>query len=163
MTDDNKDGTTGNGVEVSVSPSDIVTVAQAAARLGRSVRTVKRWIASGKLATVDVGGRRYVQLAGLSPGGTNAYDTRGHMTHAEPDAVQVLKDTIRRQDAVIAHLQGEVTGLRETVDRVTRMLPGAQIVPPAGQSRGARWLWALLILAIGAGLGVVGGLLWLRW
>ena len=46
---------------------EVVEPAEAARRLGRSLRTVERWMKSGALAVVPVGAARYVRLPPGTP------------------------------------------------------------------------------------------------
>ena len=140
--------------------SDIVTVAEAAIRLGKSDRTIRRMIAAGKLATVTIGGALCVQLAGLDTpdkvtgASVHVADKTGqsdrHMSDTEAEA---LRDTIRRQD-------GEISYLRAMLDRVTLMLPApGQNVTQAAQdpreSQGRRQpllhtvlFWIVVVFAV---------------
>jgi excisionase family DNA binding protein len=45
--------------------SDIVTIPEAAVRLGKSERTIRRMLSAGKLNAVEIGGKACVQLAGI--------------------------------------------------------------------------------------------------
>lgn len=47
--------------------AEAVTPAEAARRLGLSLRTVQRMVKAGELASVKVGGARRVRLAGVLP------------------------------------------------------------------------------------------------
>lgn len=131
--------------------SDLVTVAEAAGRLGKSERTIRRLISSGKLNTVEIGGKTCVQLAGIESSNSHRHvsgndvqtpaiigqDDR-HMTGVLSDElVDAMRDTIRRQDAMIAsleadkaHLRSELQGKQSTIDGLLRMFP----LPTAGQS-----------------------------
>jgi len=161
---------TGKSVTVSdtcqadVRQSDLLTIAEAAARLGKSERTIRRMVASGKLNTIDINGRVCVQFAGTDTHGqmtgksvTAPADVRTNVrpvSHPEADA---LRDTIRRQDSEIAYLRGELTAARETVQALTRMLPA-----PKGNARppGTLPAWALGLI-VAAIMAAGGYLLWL--
>ena len=154
--------------------SDIVTVAEAAIRLGKSDRTIRRMIAAGKLATVTIGGALCVQLSvGDTPdkvtgASVHVADKTGqsdrHMSDTEAEA---LRDTIRRQDGEISYLRQELTATRATLEKVTLMLPapggGTQTGDP-GRSGPLLPKWVVVVLAVAAaallGYWVIGGL-WL--
>ena len=162
--------------------SDLLTVAETAARLGKSERTIRRYISAGRLPTVDLGGRVYIQGAALPVDrrlagevvqpGANADRSPGIVSGAE---VKVLEDTIRRQDSEIVYLRSELTAARAVLEGVLRILPPARSVPTEGegaQEQGGDFTglkstedrpflsrllpWALIILG-GAAVG------WLWW
>ena len=155
--------------------SDIVTIAEAAVRLGKSERTIRRMISAGRLNSVEIGGKTCVQLAGMGKacdmsGESVNCPTHGgqndrHMSGTVSDPIaEVLRDTVRRQDSEIAYLRTELTAIRATLETVTRMLP-APNSPGGDPARRAAppWVWIVIagsILAAG-----IGGYywLWLTW
>jgi len=159
--------------------SDLATVAETAARLGKSERTIRRMIASGKLNSVDIGGVSYVQLAGFEvpahdrhmTGGSvqipaNAGQNDRHMTGTlSRELSDALHDTIRRQDTEIAFLRGELSAIRATLETVTRMLPassGATDTPTnIGKHRIPSWIWIIVAITILVATSVGGYWLWL--
>jgi excisionase family DNA binding protein len=109
--------------------SDLLTIPQAAARLGKSERTIRRMIQSGKLGAIEISGRLCVQLAGIdtdldmSGGGVKVAANAGQYDrHMSDHLTEPLRDTIRRQDSEITFLRAELTAARETVQTMTRML-----------------------------------------
>lgn len=147
--------------------SDLVSVTEAAARLGKSERTLRRWIASGKLATVDLGGQAYVQLAGTGtpPDTTGTIDqmaakTPAHDRRLSDTLAESLRDTIRRQDREIDFLRGELTAARETVNTLTRMLPAPGIGNSTERKPGSAPVWILIVI-VAAILAAGGYALWL--
>lgn len=148
------------------------SIADTAAKLGKSERTIRRWIRAGKLKTVDIGGQVYVQAeafdtpADMSGEGVHVSAESDRMSgQVSGEVVEVLKDTIRRQDAEIGFLRTEVSAIRSALENVTRMLPApARSEEPAAQKteRKSRvWLWILLAVVILSGAGAGGYWLWL--
>lgn len=148
--------------------SDLATIAEAAARLGKSERTIRRMVKAGKLNTVDIGGQTCIQMEGIgtpdkvtgtgvqmtAPAGQNDR----HMSTAEAEA---LRDIVRRQDSEISYLRGELTAIRSTLETVTRMLPPPKNTDNARLWGGApAWIW-VLVAAIVLAAGVGGYWLWL--
>lgn len=152
-----------------MSQSNLVTVAEAAAALEKSDRTIRRMIRSGKLPTVDIGGKLYVQLAGSDNPDRPDNVTRQSVivTGKCPDIADkqanpiadALRDTIRRQDAEISYLRNEAAALRTTLDKALLMLPAmkAENCSP----RGSKGLPLWTALAILAGVLIIGGMTWL--
>lgn len=148
--------------------SDLATISEAAARLGKSERTIRRMIKAGKLNTVDIGGQTCIQMGGISAQdkvtGTGvqmtapAGQTDRHMFTAEAEA---LRDIVRRQDSEISYLRGELTAIRSTLETVTRMLPPPKSTENARLWSGApAWIW-VLVATIVLAAGVGGYWLWL--
>ena len=46
---------------------ELVALPEAARRLGRSLRTVERWVKAGELQVVTIGAARFVRLPGDAP------------------------------------------------------------------------------------------------
>lgn len=153
----------------------LMTAGQAAEYLGISERTIRRYIKSGKLETVLIGGSVRIQpealyrLAAVSgigqaPTGTIGQDAPA-MSGTLPDPVaEALRDTVRRQDSEIAYLRTELTAIRATLETVTRMLPAPDRTGENTGSKQAReapqWVWLLLAgVVLAAGIG--GYWLWL--
>lgn len=69
-----------------------LTVAAAAASARRSVRTVERWIADGRLPAVEVGGTRYVnELAALHVERDTRRASQGGRPGARPPVDQLAE------------------------------------------------------------------------
>lgn len=152
------DNDNGNG-------SRLVTIPDAAAILGKSERTVRRYISSGKLATVDINGQTCVQLSALDTaqdmtgGGVqttaNADNLTGTVNDLRDRIEETLKDTIRRQEGEIIHLRQEVQAKQGTIDNLTRMLPAPKTEDTQKPGRSLLWLWiTLAVLVVGGAVGV---------
>jgi excisionase family DNA binding protein len=142
-------GTNGQDAGQSV----LKTVTQAAAYVGLSERTIRRYIKAGKLGTLDVDGQVRIQpadldtlaaVSGKAPAvtGENSRQVSGSVSDPLVDA---LHDIVRRQDA-------EITFLRATLERTMLMLP-APAHTAASTRRRRLWPWI-----IGAAVVVAGGL-----
>lgn len=162
--------------------SDIVSVQEAAHRLGISERTAWRRIRAGKLRAVEIGGRTCVQFAGsdnrqavsddaVSVTGNPAKNPTVTGVSDFLDLQEAIsapyREQVRRLEGENARLWQEVQAKQNTIDSLTRMLPpplptiadlesGASIPRGIFRRRGTWWIW-LLILALA---GVVGAL-WL--
>lgn len=62
--------------------SDIVSLSEAAARMGKSERTIRRYVDSGKLSAIEINGRTCIQLAGAET--PPARDTQAVTAAARP-------------------------------------------------------------------------------
>jgi len=137
--------------------SNLVTVTEATARLGRTERTIRRMIASGRLGTVTLHGKLYVQLAGAD---TQQDTAGGSVTLAgkAQDKTDELRERLEAQlRDTIKHLEAENARLW---GMVTSMLPAGKDNP----SRQARPVWAAAAWTLlgGAVLMALGlGVYWL--
>lgn len=141
------------------------TIPQAAAYLGVSDRTMRRYVKAGKIGTLLVDGQTRVQQVDLD--NLAALDrhtpalVQDNDRHLSAPAEDVLRETVRRQDAEISYLRTELTAIRTTLDRVTLMLPAATDTPMAARAtRTPAWLWVVL-MAVLAAAGMGGYWLWL--
>ena len=138
----------------------LLTIPGAAAALGKSERTIWRWIRSGKLHAVDIGGKTCVQLvdkqaptvsltlgtasATGAPSERDSDGTQAATTDTLHDRIeQALRDQIRRLEAENSRLW----------DLMHTMLPA-----PGPQARGRVpwWAWCLLGVAISAAVLAAG-------
>lgn len=128
--------------------SDIVTIPEAAVRLGKCERTIRRLIKSGELHTIKSYGKTLVQLASHVPGETITVPEVGQVSNTVPNVqnvkqldvqtvsdvqsndgqtdsplVEALRETINEQKKDIVWLRGEITAVRQTLESVTKMLP----------------------------------------
>lgn len=133
--------------------SELVTIAEAAARLGCHERTIRRHIKAGTLAAIPDRGRLLVQLAGLS----DLSEVRQIPARMRAGAARPNADNARsaQQDAdsrLIAHLEAEIADLRErlrTADaRIDRMLPASVGRPRRAWQDWLFWAVVALILAL---------------
>jgi excisionase family DNA binding protein len=93
----------------------VVTVAEAARRFGKSVRTVRRWMAEGRLPAVETPTGRMVDLSGFFRPGEGAEPGRREAARGGPaDAPDAAE--LERQ---VARLQGEVEKLNALVQQLS--------------------------------------------
>ena len=133
--------------------SELVTIAEAAARLDCHERTIRRHIKAGRLAAVPDRGRLLVQMAGLS----DLSEVRQIPARMRAGAARPNADNARsaQQDAdsrLIAHLEAEIVEMRErlrTADaRIDRMLPASVGRPRRAWQDWLFWAVVALILAL---------------
>lgn len=139
--------------------SDIVTLTDAAARLGKSERTIRRMIASGKLPTVTIGGRTCVQLGGADtpPASDNTPVTATANTVTDGGTLSELRD--RLEDSLrdrIRHLEAEN-------ERLWSLVHAALPAPKHSERRPREWLWILLAVTLAAAIGVGAWWLGAQW
>lgn len=145
--------------------SPLKTIPETAAYMGKSERTIRRYIASGKLPTVDIGGQTYIQAEAFDTM-SNVSGSDGKMS-AETDIMtgtvsklwerieDTLKDTIRRQESEIQHLRQEVTAKQTTIDNLTRMLPAPKQNDNVTGIVSKRVIWPYIVAGV-AILAVIG-------
>lgn len=92
----------------------LVTLAEAARRFGKSVRTVRRWVAEGRLPVVNTPTGRMVDLSGFFRPGEEAEPDRHGARTEQADAPDAAE--LERQ---VARLQGEVDKLNALVQQLT--------------------------------------------
>jgi hypothetical protein len=96
--------------------TDWVTVKEAVGILGMSERTIRRYIAEGKLRSRLENGRRLVYA-------------KGHDNGISPDrltSVRCVTDAFRNFDLLLAEKDARIQQLEEQVDRLTQLLAMAQ-------------------------------------
>ena len=153
----------------SAGHSDIVSIPEAALKLNKSERTIRRMISAGKLNIVDISGRQYVQLAGLDSMpdmdkksvqvSKSVQDMDKNNVQVSQGFADILQDTIKRQDSEISFLRNELTAVRTTLDTITRMLPA----PKNNTQQPGLQLWIILLIVVVILAAAAGGyLLWLR-
>jgi len=100
---------TGERVQTTQNASDnagrpeVVTVAEAAIRLGKSERTIRRMIAAGKIGAVTIHGRQCVQLTATDNAGT-ATGTQAGMSYNDRREADLLREMVRRLENENARL-----------------------------------------------------------
>ena len=133
--------------------SELVTIAEAAARLDCHERTIRRHIKAGRLAAVPDRGRLLVQMAGLS----DLSEVRQIPARMRAGAARPNADNARsaQQDAdsrLIAHLEAEIVEMRErlrTADaRIDRMLPASVSTRRPGTPWREILFWAVVLLVL---------------
>lgn len=158
----------------------LLSIQDAAQRLGVSERTIWRRVRAGTLNAVEIGGRTCIQLADIptrdtatKPTGAavSATDTPSDMPSdsatiglssflaLQEQVSAPYREQIRRLEAENGRLWQEVTAKQQTIDSLTRMLPAPQAAPernPPGTRRGSWWGWLIIgLLAL-----AVAGLVW---
>jgi len=167
---------TGNMTDSDTTPR-LLPIAEAAAAMGVSERTIWRRIRSGKLSTIDIGGRACVQLPAVTDSPTmtgGGVTVTGKTTDNTPDSVTRLQDEIKSQyrarieglEQENSRLWREIESKQGTIDNLTRMLPAPKSTGDntGGDQarRGApQWVWLVLAGAILTAAGVGGYWLWL--
>jgi hypothetical protein len=94
-------------------PDNWTTITEAVAESGKSERTIRRWIADGRLANRREGGRVLVNLADIDPDIEQA-------TPATPDTSGALSDCqakVAQLEAVLAQVEGERDRLAQALER----------------------------------------------
>jgi hypothetical protein len=152
--------------------SNLLTVAQTAAELHKSERTIRRYILEGKLPTIAIGGATYVQMAGVDTGhvvarvsaddrqrpaqvdqqGADTVSTPGTMPGALSERLlELLMAQLAAKDAQIGDLTARVADLSATVGRLA--LP-AGTSPTSPRPRGSvmGWLTVAALAAVAAAL-----------
>lgn len=148
------------------------TVTQAAVYLGVSERTIRRYLRSGKLGKVEVGGRTMIQPADLDRLASIANTARPHpatLGHSEPargghespfdrqhDGSSIFEKLQEQYEARIAHLEAENSRLWESL---RPMLPA----PRRGAGPVTAWYWTLAAAIVAAAASVGGYWLWMNW
>lgn len=138
--------------------SELLSVPEAAARLHKSERTIRRYIATGKLNTIELNGQTYVQMAGIAKVSAvsaphvietaNADNMTGTMSELRDRIEEGYKDRIR-------WLEAENSRLWDTLNRFTAALPA-----PAARKRN---LWPYVAGAFGVALVVLVVAITLQW
>lgn len=164
--------------------SDIATIAEAAIRLGKSERTIRRMISSGKLSTVEIGGKMCVQLAGSDKvsdmSGASVQcpaelDTMsGMVSNDRAEIEDSLRDIIRRQDGEISFLRDRVKALEERLalpaprqestdtdmERIAIMQTHTELMHAIQERKGGGVSWWVFVLVIGVLAAAIGGVAW---
>jgi len=135
--------------------SRLMTVSQVAGVLGKSERTIRRYILAGKLPTIDIGGIAHVQMAGIeAPGEVLAYVRDGALHVDQPSVprtvdaeimpgsvtgmfIDTLKQQLAVKDSQISDLDRRNRELTETISRLALPMPGNTSSPPTTQENAA--------------------------
>lgn len=128
--------------------SRLVTVAEAAAHLGVSAKTIRRYLDCGKLGRVYDRGRVLVQMAGIDalsdvPQKPVRMDSR--------DSVQMDAPPRQAQGGdreLIDELRARIADLQAQLERIDRMLPASVSTRRPGTPWREILFWAVVLLVL---------------
>lgn len=138
--------------------SNLMSVTEAAIFLRKSERTIRRYIAAGKLPTIAIGPAIFVQMAGIDPGHVlarplTADNTPADMAdHGRANAAGEMSESAA---LFVQHLQEENRWLRAQLEaRLPLPAPAPDAQPTQavdqGSKRGGSWRYWLLFGAVAA-------------
>ena len=102
--------------------TETMTTAEAAQHFNVSLRTIRRWIKSGKLASEGTNGQRLVLLDRRTTECPNDRQMDNPVSIQLESENEHLRDLLQRADSEIKHLREQLARRDEQIDHLTQLL-----------------------------------------
>ena len=128
--------------------SRLMTVADAAAHLGVSTKTIRRYVDAGKLGSVYDRGRVLVQMAGINALSDVPQKGVQMASAVTVQPVHALAPPATRDGELIAELRARIADLQAQLERIDRMLPASVSTRRPGTPWREILFWAVVLLVL---------------